>query len=63
VTVSEPVGSKVKASVGLGTPKCHAKGFARKADAQDWLNQQVSDQVTGTWTDPALSGGYLREHG
>jgi hypothetical protein len=24
-------------------------------DAQNWLNQQVSDQVTGTWTDPALS--------
>ena len=34
----------------------HAKGFARKADAQNWLNQQVCDQVTGTWIDPALSG-------
>jgi integrase len=34
----------------------HAKGFGRKADAQNWLNRQVSDQVTGTWTDPALSG-------
>ncbi|MDC9006475.1 tyrosine-type recombinase/integrase [Mycobacterium marinum] len=34
----------------------HAKGFGRKADAQNWLNKQVSDQVTGTWTDPALSG-------
>jgi integrase len=33
----------------------HAKGFARKVDAQQWLDQQVSDQVTGTWTDPALS--------
>lgn len=33
----------------------HAKGFARKTDAQTWLNKQVSDQVTGTWTDPALS--------
>lgn len=33
----------------------HAKGFDRKADAQAWLNKQVSDQVTGTWTDPALS--------
>jgi len=33
----------------------HAKGFARKTDAQQWLNQQVSDQVTGTWTDPRLS--------
>jgi integrase len=34
----------------------HAKGFARKSDAQNWLNKQVSDQLTGTWTDPALSG-------
>lgn len=33
----------------------HAKGFGRKVDAQQWLNQQVSDQVTGAWTDPALS--------
>jgi len=32
----------------------HAKGFSRKSDAQGWLNQQVSDQVTGTWTHPAL---------
>lgn len=34
----------------------HAKGFARKADAQNWLNKQVSDQLTGIWTDPHLSG-------
>jgi integrase len=34
----------------------HAKGFGRKVDAQNWLNGQVSDQVTGAWTDPALSG-------
>jgi integrase len=34
----------------------HANGFARKVDAQRWLNKQVSDQVTGTWTDPELSG-------
>lgn len=33
----------------------HAKVFGRKADAQKWLDKQVSDQVTGTWTDPALS--------
>ncbi len=33
----------------------HAKGFSRKVDAQQWLSKQVSDQVTGTWTDPALS--------
>ncbi|WP_234783129.1 tyrosine-type recombinase/integrase [Mycolicibacter sinensis] len=34
----------------------HAKAFGRKTDAQSWLNQQVSDQVTGRWTDPDLSG-------
>lgn len=34
----------------------HAQGFVRKADAQRWLNKQVSDQETGTWTDPVLSG-------
>jgi integrase len=34
----------------------HEKLFGRKVDAQNWLNKQVSDQVTGTWTDPALSG-------
>jgi integrase len=33
----------------------HAKGFSRKSTAQGWLNQQVSDQVTGTWTDPAMA--------
>jgi integrase len=33
----------------------HAKGFGRKSDAQNWINGQVSDQVTGTWTDPAKS--------
>lgn len=35
--------------------KEHAKGFGQKKHAQAWLDQQVSDQVTGTWTDPALS--------
>ncbi|MGV0807054.1 tyrosine-type recombinase/integrase [Mycolicibacterium setense] len=34
----------------------HAKRFARKVDAQKWLNTVVSDQVAGTWTDPKLSG-------
>lgn len=33
----------------------HTKMFSRKVDAQEWLNKQVSDQVTGTWTDPKLS--------
>jgi integrase len=31
------------------------KAFGRKTDAQRWLDRQVSDQVTGTWTDPELS--------
>jgi integrase len=33
----------------------HEKNFGRKTDAQTWLNKQVSDQLIGTWTDPALS--------
>lgn len=33
----------------------HNKMFGTKKAAQEWLNQQVSDQVTGTWTDPILS--------
>ena len=33
----------------------HSRGFGRKVDAQNWLNNQVSGQVTGTWTDPRLS--------
>jgi integrase len=32
-----------------------AKGFSRKTDATNWLNKQISDQVTGVWTDPTLS--------
>jgi integrase len=31
------------------------RAFSRKGEAQQWLNRQISDQVTGTWTDPALS--------
>src|SRR5690242_13523213 len=33
----------------------HEKLFGRKTDAQTWLDNQISDQVTGTWTDPAKS--------
>jgi integrase len=33
----------------------HNKMFGTKKAAQEWLNQQVSDQVTGAWTDPNLS--------
>lgn len=49
--------------------KEHAKAFTRKAQAQAWLNKQVSDQITGAWTDPRYrrshsgqspSGGFLR---
>ena len=34
--------------------KCTLSG-GPKADAQRWLDQQVSDQVTGTWVDPSKS--------
>lgn len=32
----------------------HVKAFRRKVDAQQWLEKEVSDQVTGTWADPKL---------
>ena len=35
--------------------KERTKAFARKVDANKWLEQRVSDQVTGTWTDPELA--------
>ena len=34
--------------------KEHARGFDRKADAQQWLNRIVSAQVTGSYVDPRL---------
>lgn len=49
-------GSRWRARYVDDAGKERAKGFSRKVDAQQWLNKQVSDQVTGTWTDPALSG-------
>jgi integrase len=49
-------GSRWRARYVDDTGKEHAKGFFRKVDANQWLNKQVSDQVTGTWTDPGLSG-------
>ncbi|WP_168703057.1 tyrosine-type recombinase/integrase [Gordonia paraffinivorans] len=30
----------------------HARGFARKVDAQAWLNEVTAAQVTGTYVDP-----------
>lgn len=61
VTVKTPsashgVGSCWRARYVDSLGKEHAKSFSRKIDAQHWLKQQVSDQVTGTWTDPVLSG-------
>jgi integrase len=32
----------------------HAKGFARKTDAQTWLDAIITAQVTGTYVDPQL---------
>jgi integrase len=48
-------GSRWRARYVDSNGKEHAKGFGRKTDAQAWLDKQVSDQVTGTWSDPALS--------
>ncbi|MFI5508958.1 tyrosine-type recombinase/integrase [Mycobacterium sp. NPDC051804] len=48
-------GSRWRARYVDDAGKEHAKGFSRKADAQRWLNQQISDQVTGSWMDPAMA--------
>ncbi len=47
-------GSRWRARYVDEAGKEHVKAFRRKVDAQQWLEKEVSDQVTGTWTDPAL---------
>ncbi|MCV7007900.1 hypothetical protein [Mycobacterium gordonae] len=56
VTTPPAVRSRWRARYVDDQGREHARGFSRKVDATNWLNKQVSDQVTGTWTDPALSG-------
>jgi integrase len=34
----------------------HSKAFGRKSDAQAWIENETAGHVTGTWTDPKLSG-------
>lgn len=48
-------GSRWRARYVADDGREREKLFPRKVDAQNWLNNQVSDQVTGTWTDPAKS--------
>lgn len=38
-----------------GRAREHAKHFERKADAEAWLDEQISKIRTGTWTDPKSS--------
>jgi integrase len=33
----------------------HTKAFARKSDAQAWIETETAGHVTGTWTDPKLA--------
>ena len=49
------VGSRWRARYVDDSGREHNKMFGTKKAAQEWLNQQVSDQVTGTWTDPILA--------
>jgi hypothetical protein len=56
-SVNHGKGSRWRARYVDDQGREHVKGFARKTDAQHWLNKQVSDQVTGTWTDPKQDGG------
>jgi hypothetical protein len=38
----------------------HAQGFGRRSDAQQWLNEVTTAQMTGTYVDPALGKVTLR---
>lgn len=49
-------GSRWRARYVDDSGREHSRGFSRKVNAQHWLEKQVSDQVTGMWTDPSLSG-------
>ena len=40
--------------------KEHARHFARKVDAQRWLDDVTSSVVTGTYTDPRTSSVTLK---
>ena len=55
-SVNNGKGSRWRARYVDKNGREHSKGFTRKHDAKQWLDKQVSDQVTGTWTDPKLSG-------
>jgi len=55
-SVNDGKGSRWRARYVDEHGREHAKNFGRKADGQNWLDRQISDQVTGTWTDPKLSG-------
>lgn len=57
-------GSRWRARYVSDDGRERAKAFARKVDAQTWLDRQVSDQVTGTWVDPdraAVTFGAIAE--
>ena len=41
--------------------KEHARNFARKVDAQRWLDDVTSSVVTGTYTDPRTSSVTLKD--
>lgn len=42
--------------------KQHARHFARKADAQSWLDQVTTAVVTGTYADPKFGRALVREY-
>ncbi len=50
------VGMRWRARYVDGDGREYTKAFSRRVDAQRWIDNIVSEHVTGTWTDPKLSG-------
>lgn len=42
--------------------KQHARHFARKADAQRWLDEVTTSVVTGTYVDPGAGRALFRDY-
>mgnify|MGYP005993983849 FL=1 len=53
-SASFQIGKRWRARYVDNRSKEHTRAFSRKSDAQRWLDEVVTTQVTGTYIDPAL---------